>query len=245
VERLLKLQHGWSRVPRAREMLVEQVQTREGHHIFFYPFAGRSVHMGLSALLAHRLGRARAATFSLSFTDYGFELLSRERFELLPLLKSGLLSTDGLLGDMLASLNSAELSKRQFREIARVAGLVFQGYPGQPKTNRQVQATSGLIWEVFERWDPANPLLGQAEREVLERQLEYSRLSDALRRMGEQPVLLRQTHKPSPFAFPIMVSRFREKLTSEKLADRVKRMQLDFDRAAPVEGDHEQGDLFG
>ena len=249
VARLLKLQHAWSRVPRAREMLVEQVQTREGHHIFFYPFAGRSVHTGLSALLAHRLGRTRAASFSLAFTDYGFELLSRERFELLPLLKSGLISTGGLLEDMLASLNSAELSKRQFREIARVAGLVFQGYPGQPKTNRQVQATSGLIWEVFERWDPANPLLGQAEREVLERQLEFSRLAAALRRMAEQPVLLRQTHKPSPFAFPIMVSRFREKLTSEKLADRVKRMQLDFDKAAPPEGEGDaprsQGDLFG
>jgi ATP-dependent Lhr-like helicase len=245
VARLLKLQHGWSRVPRAREMLVEQVQTREGHHIFFYPFAGRSVHTGLSALLAHRLGRTRAASFSLSFTDYGFELLSRERFELLPLLKSGLLSAEGLLDDMLASLNSAELSKRQFREIARVAGLVFQGYPGQPKTNRQVQATSGLIWEVFERWDPANPLLAQAEREVLERQLEFSRLAEALRRMAGQPVLLRQTHKPSPFAFPIMVSRFREKLTSEKLADRVKRMQLDFDKAAPLEAEESQGDLFG
>ncbi len=244
VARLLKLQHAWSRVPRAREVLVEQTQTREGHHIFFYPFAGRSVHLGLSALLAHRLGRTRAATFSLAFTDYGFELLSRERFELLPLLKGGLLSEANLLEDMLASLNAAELSKRQFREIARVAGLVFQGYPGQPKTNRQVQATSGLIWEVFARWDPANPLLGQAEREVLERQLEFSRLSEALRRIAATPILLRQTHKPTPFAFPIMVSRFREKLTSEKLADRVRRMQLEFDRAAPVEPE-EQGELFG
>ena len=191
--------------------------------------------MGLSALVAHRIARHRAATFSLSFTDYGFELVSREHFELLPLLKGGLLSTESLLEDMLASLNAAELSKRQFREIARVAGLVFQGYPGQPKTNRQVQATSGLIYEVFARWDPSNPLLGQAEREVLERQLEFSRLADALRRMAAMPVLLRQTHKPTPFAFPIMVGRFREKLTSEKLADRVRRMQLEFDRAAPPE----------
>jgi len=244
VDRLLRLQHAWSRVPKRHEMLVEQTQTREGHHIFFYPFEGRQVHMGLSALLSYRLGRTRAATFSLSFTDYGFELLSRERFELLPLLKAGVLSTDNLLEDMLASLNAAELSKRQFREIARVAGLVFQGYPGQPKTNRQVQATSGLIWEVFARWDPANPLLGQAEREVLERQLEFSRLAEALRRIAATPILLRQTHKPSPFAFPIMVGRFREKLTSEKLADRVKRMQLEFDKAAPPD-DVGQGDLFG
>jgi ATP-dependent Lhr-like helicase len=244
VKRLLKLQHAWSRVPRRREMLVEQVQTREGHHIFFYPFEGRSVNVGISALFAYRLARIRKASFSLGFTDYGFELVSRERFELLPLLKAGLVSTDNLLEDMIASLNAAELSKRQFREIARVAGLVFQGYPGQPKTNRQVQATSGLIWEVFARWDPANPLLGQAEREVLERQLEFSRLAQALHRMASSPVLLRQTHKPTPFAFPIMVSRFREKLSSEKLVDRVRRMQLEFDRAVPPD-ETEQGDLFG
>jgi ATP-dependent Lhr-like helicase len=235
VARLLRLQHSWSRVPKRHEMLVEQTKTREGHHIFFYPFEGRQVHMGLSALLSYRLSKVRPVTFSLSFTDYGFELVSRERFELIPLLKAGLFTTDNLLEDMLASLNAAELSKRQFREIARVAGLVFQGYPGQPKTNRQVQATSGLIWEVFARWDPKNPLLGQAEREVLERQLEFSRLSEALRRMNRTPILLRQTHKPSPFAFPIMVGRFREKLTSEKLADRVKRMQLEFDEATAEE----------
>jgi len=243
VRRLLKLQHAWSRVPRRHEMLVEQTETREGHHIFFYPFEGRQVHMGLSALLAYRLSKTRAGTFTLSFTDYGFELMSRERFELLPLLKGGLFTTENLLEDMLASLNAAELSKRQFREIARVAGLVFQGYPGQPKTNRQVQATSGLIYEVFARWDPANPLLGQAEREVLERQLEFSRLADGLKRMAKTPVLLRQTHKPSPFAFPIMVSRFREKLSNEKLADRVRRMQLEFDKAVPPD-DADQGALF-
>jgi ATP-dependent Lhr-like helicase len=245
VRRLLRLQHAWSRVPRRREMLVEQTETREGHHIFFYPFEGRPVHMGLSALIAHRLARTRSATFSLSFTDYGFELLSRERFELVPLFKAGLLATDHLLADMLASLNAAELSKRQFREIARVAGLVFQGYPGQPKTNRQVQATSGLIYDVFAQWDPGNPLLGQAEREVLERQLEFSRLAEALRRMHETPIVLRRTHKPSPFAFPILVGRFREKLTSEKLADRVRRMQVEFDAAAPPDEEQGQGDLFG
>ena len=244
VRRLLRLQHAWSRVPRRHEMLVEQTETREGHHIFFYPFEGRQVHMGLSALLAYRIARNKAQTFTLSFTEYGFELVSRDRYELIPLFKDGLFSTDRLLADMLASLNAAELSKRQFREIARVAGLVFQGYPGQPKTNRQVQATSGLIYEVFARWDPGNPLLGQAEREVLERQLEFSRLAEALARMRATPVVLRQTHKPSPFAFPIMVDRFREKLTSEKLADRVKRMQLEYDRAAPID-DEEQGELFG
>lgn len=244
VRRLLGLQHAWSKVPRRHELLVEQTQTREGHHIFFYPFEGRQVHLGLSALFAHRIARGRAATFSLAFTDYGFELVARERFELIALLRGGLFCTDQLLEDMLASLNAAELSKRQFREIARVAGLVFQGYPGQPKTNRQVQATSGLIYEVFARWDPRNPLLGQAEREVLERQLELSRLAEGLRKMAAAPVLLRRTRGPSPFAFPIMVERLREKLSSEKLADRVRRMQLEYDEAAPSDGAG-QAELFG
>jgi ATP-dependent Lhr-like helicase len=236
VKRLLALQRTWSRIPRRHELLVEQCETREGHHIFCYPFEGRHVHVGLSALLAWRLAQMRPASFSLAFNDYGFELLSRERFELLPLLKAGLLAPVNLLDDVLASLNAAELSKRQFREIARVAGLVFQGYPGQPKTNRQVQATSGLIYEVFARWDAGNPLLAQAEREVLERELEFSRLAAAMRRLAAAPVVLRGTQRPSPFAFPLLVARLREELTSEKLADRVRRMQLEYDRASePVE----------
>jgi ATP-dependent Lhr-like helicase len=244
VERLLRLQRSWSRIPRRHELLVEQCETREGHHIFCYPFEGRHVHVGLSALIAWRLAKTRPASFSLAFNDYGFELLSRERFELLPLLKAGLLSPVDLLDDVLASLNAAELSKRQFREIARVAGLVFQGYPGQPKTNKQVQATSGLIYEVFARWDAGNPLLAQAEREVLERELQFSRLAAAMTRLAASPVVLRGTHKPTPFAFPLLVARLREKLTSEKLADRVRRMQLDFDRAAEEADDGAQAELF-
>ena len=246
VERLLALQKRWSRIPRRQELLVEQCESREGHHIFCYPFEGRHVHVGMSALLAWRLARTRPSSFSLAFNDYGFELLSRERFELLALLKAGLLSPESLLDDVLSSLNAAELSKRQFREIARVAGLVFQGFPGQPKTNKQVQATSGLIYEVFARWDAGNPLLAQAEREVLERELEFSRLASAMRRLSACPVVLRQTARPTPFAFPLMVARLREKLTSEKLADRVRRMQLDFDRAADARdaaaGDAAAGD---
>ena len=244
VERLLGLQRRWSRIPRRNELLVEQCETREGHHVFVYPFEGRHVHVGLAALLAWRLARTRPASFSMSFNDYGFELLSRERFELLPLLRAGLLSPEGLLEDVLASLNAAELSKRQFREIARVAGLVFQGYPGQPKSAKQVQATSGLLYEVFARWDAANPLLAQAEREVLERELEFSRLARAIGTLSAAPVVLRQTGRPTPFAFPLLVARLREKLTSEKLADRVRRMQLEFDRASEETGEDAQAELF-
>ena len=229
VERLLKAQQKQSRVPDVNELLFEQIESREGHHIFCYPFAGRHVHMGLAALFGYRLGQATPATFSFSVNDYGFELLSATPFSLNRALIDRMLSTDNLLEEVLKSLNAAELAKRHFREIARVAGLVFQGFPGANKTNKQVQATSGLIFDVFAQWDAANPLLGQAQREVLERELEFARLREVLDGMKKQRITIIRASFPTPFCFPLMIERFSEKLTSEKLSDRIARMQLMFD----------------
>ncbi len=230
VERLLKAQQKQSRVPDANELLFEQIETREGYHIFCYPFAGRHVHMGLAALFGYRLGQVTPATFSFSVNDYGFELLSATPFALNRALIDRMLATDNLLEEVLKSLNAAELAKRHFREIARVAGLVFQGFPGANKTNKQVQATSGLIFDVFAQWDATNPLLGQAQREVLERELEFARLHEALNNMKKQRITIIRASFPTPFCFPLMIERFSEKLTSEKLSDRIARMQLMFDQ---------------
>lgn len=230
VARLLKVQRAVSRIPAVEDLLFEQLESREGHHIFVYPFAGRHAHMGMAALFAWRLAQIKPATFSISVNEYGFELLSATVFALNRDIIDKLLATDRLLASVLESLNAAELSKRHFREIARVAGLVFQGFPGANKTNRQVQATSGLIFDVFARWDEGNPLLAQSQREVLERELEFSRLRDSLQAMQKQRITVVRASRPTPFCFPLMVERFREKLTSEKLADRIARMQLAFDK---------------
>ena len=230
VARLLKVQQAVSRVPDVAELLFEQIHSREGHHIFCYPFAGRQVHLGLAALFGYRLGLTQAATFSFSVNDYGFELLSATPFVLNRALINGMLSTDHLLDEVMKSLNAAELSKRHFREIARVAGLVFQGFPGANKTNKQVQATSGLIWDVFAQWDANNPLLEQSRREVLERELEFARLREALDRMATQRITIIRADRPTPFCFPLMIERFSEKVSSESLAERIARMQLVFDK---------------
>lgn len=230
VARLLKVQKAVSRIPATDELLFEQIESREGHHIYCYPFAGRHVHMGLAALFGYRLGLTQAATFSFSVNDYGFELLSAMPFVLNRALLGQLLATNDLLHAVLKSLNAAELAKRHFREIARVAGLVFQGFPGANKTNKQVQATSGLIFDVFAHWDADNPLLGQAQREVLERELEFARLREALLMMQTQRMTIIRADRPTPFCFPLMVERLSEKLTSESLADRIARMQLAFSK---------------
>jgi ATP-dependent Lhr-like helicase len=224
---MLSTQERLSRLPRLGELLVERYSSREGHHLFLYPFGGRHVHMGLAQLLAWRLARSQPNTFSLSINDFGLELLAVQPVDMALLLDGRLFATRDLMDDVLASLNSGELAQRRFREIARVAGLVFTGYPGAAKSARQIQASSSLFWEVFRKYDAGNRLLTQAEREVLAQELELGRLRSTLKRMASQRVAVVELRTPSPFALPLMVERFREELSTEKLADRLQRILAD------------------
>jgi ATP-dependent Lhr-like helicase len=232
LEPLFRVQAKWSQIPRPDELLIERVKSRDGWHLFVFPFEGRLVHEGLAALLAYRMSRIRRITFSMSANDWGFELLSSSAPPLEEALAGGLLSPDNLGDDINASLNATEMARRQFREIARVTGLVFPGFPRSGKTARQLQASSGLFFDVFMRYDPGNMLLDQAHREVLERQLERSRLGVALKRLSKSVVSVTEPERFTPLAFPLLVDRTRNKLSSESLADRVKRMQAALERAA-------------
>jgi ATP-dependent Lhr-like helicase len=232
VQPLLELQKRWSALPDEREWLIERIATRDGHYLFFYPFEGRLAHLGLATLFSYRLSRDVGRTFSLMVNDYGFGLLSPTPLGLSLGDLGRLLAAPNVEADMLAGLNAAEMGRRQFRELARVAGLVFQGYPGQAPSTRQLQASSGLLYDVFAQYDPDNLLLVQAVREVLERQLEAPRLAAALARLRGSRAILVQPERPTPFAFPLMVEIFREKLTTEALEARVARMVAALEAAA-------------
>ena len=229
---LLEIQRKWSAIPRADELLIERIRSRDGWHLFLYPLEGRLVHEGLAALFAYRMARLVPITFAMSSNDWGIELLSPTEPPLAEALEAGLLSPERLIDELPASLNAAEMAKRQFREIARVAGLVFPGLPRSGKTARQLQASSGLMFDVFRRYDPENLLLAQAHREVLERQLERSRLGATLQRLSAARVVLAEPKRFTPLSFPLLVDRTRNKVSSEKLADRIARMQLVLERAA-------------
>jgi ATP-dependent Lhr-like helicase len=232
VQPILAQQARWSLIPSHDDLLIENLVSREGHHLFVFPFEGRLVHEGLGALLAYRLSRTQPLTLSIAVNDYGLELLSDQEIPLTALENGRLLSTDHLSADILASVNAAEMDQRQFREIARVAGLIFPGYPGRPKGSHQLQASSGLLYKVFQRYAPDNLLLAQSTREVLERQLEYRRLHQSLERMARSTIRLVEIPQPTPLAFPIMVDRLRSRVSSEKLAARVRRMQLQLEKKA-------------
>lgn len=228
---LLEIQRKWSAIPRAHELLIERVKTRDGWHLFVYPMEGRLVHEGLAALFAYRMSRLKPISFVMSSNDWGFELLSPDEPPLEEALQQ-VLSPENLVEDIPASLNAAEMARRQFREIARVAGLVFPGFPRSGKTARQLQASSGLFFDVFMRYEPESLLLAQAHREVLERQLERSRLGRTLQRLSQAKVVITAPKRFTPLSFPLLVDRTRNKVSSEKLADRIKRMQLVLERAA-------------
>jgi ATP-dependent Lhr-like helicase len=232
LEPLFTVQRKWSHIPGPDELLIEQVKTREGWHVFVYPFEGRLVHEGLAALCAYRLARHAPITFSMASNDYGFELLSPTQPPIAEALGANLFSPERLVEDIQAALNSTEMARRQFRELARVAGLVFPGFPRAGKTARQLQMSSGLFFDVLQRYDPGNLLLSQAAREVLERQLESTRLGATLTRLSRATVVVKHPRRVTPLGFPLLVDRTRERVSSESLSDRIRRMQLALERAA-------------
>lgn len=233
VRPLLELQGQWSRIPKPDEMLVERVKSRDGWHVFFFPFEGRLVHDGLSSLVAHRVASLGPRSMQVTANDYGFELLSPDPIELDEDEWRQAFTTDDLVRDLLACLNTTALARRQFREIARVAGLVFPGFPGQGKTARQLQASTELFYQVFTEFDPGNLLLEQARREVLDRELEVVRLRGTLERIRQSRMVIVDLDHFTPLSFPIWVERIRtQHVTSEKWADRIRRMAMQLEDEA-------------
>ncbi|MEP6616612.1 MAG: ligase-associated DNA damage response DEXH box helicase [Ginsengibacter sp.] len=222
---LFELQQYLSVIPKENELLIEQIETKDGFHLFVFPFEGRLVHEAMAAILAYRISKITPITFSFAMNDYGFELLSDQPIPLDDTNVYELFSPENLFSDIQKSVNSAEMAKRKFREIAVIGGLIFQGYPGEQKKARHLQASASLLFNVFAEYDPNNLLLRQAFNEVMEQQMEEVRLRNMLTRIQSGNIMITYPNRLTPFCFPIKVDSMRENLTSEKLEDRVKRMQ--------------------
>ena len=228
---LFGLQQKLSHLPKEKELLIEQIETRDGFHLFVYPFEGRLVHEAMAALLAWRISRIMPITFSIAMNDYGFELLSDQPIPVDDSNVYELFSPDNLMEDIQRSVNATEMAKRKFRDIAVIGGLIFQGFPGEYKKARHLQASAGLLFNVFNEYDANNVLIRQAYQEVFDQQMEEARLREMLQRVQESRIVLTFPERLTPFCFPIKVDSLRESLTSEKLADRVRRMQSELGSA--------------
>jgi ATP-dependent Lhr-like helicase len=222
---LFELQAALSYMPRENELLIEQIGTKDGYHLFVYPFEGRLVHEAMAALLAYRISRAVPISFSFAMNDYGFELLSDQPIPLDDTNCYELFSPDDLTADIQRSVNSAEMARRKFRDIAVIGGLIFQGYPGEHTKARHLQSSASLLFNVFSEYDPHNLLIRQAYNEVMDQQMEERRLRNMLERISRGTIVLRWPKQLTPFCFPLKVDSMREDMSSEKLEDRVRRMQ--------------------
>lgn len=225
---LFELQKRRSHLPSANEFLIEYFESTEGYHVILYPFEGRFVHEGMAALMAYRIAQIQPISFSIAMNDYGFELLSDQPIPIDEAVETNMLGVDHLMADIQASINSTEMARRKFRDIAAISGLVFKGYPGKPVKDRHLQSSSQLFFNVFHDYEAHNLLLRQAYEEVMDFQLEEARLRRALDRISRQKIIITHPDQPTPFAFPIIVDRLREKLSSEKLEDRIRKMALQY-----------------
>ena len=221
---LTKKQLEFSAIPNSDEFLIESFKTKDGFHTIFYPFEGRFIHEALSHLIAYRISLLNPITFSLAYNDYGFELLSDEFLDVQDILDNNLWDDSHLFQDLNDSINTSEMARRKFRDIAVISGLVFTGMPNKRKGNRDLQSGSQLIFDVFKDYEPDNLLYKQSINETFEYQLEEGRLRAALKRIKSQKLIWKKIPNPSPFSFPIITDRMRENLSSEKFEDRIKKM---------------------
>jgi len=211
-------------IPDKHTFLVENFKTKEGYHHLFYTFEGRFINEALANLLAYRLSLLHPISCSLAYNDYGFELLSDQPIDIEEIETQELWSTRDLMIDLRASINLSELSRRSFRDIAVISGLVFNGYPGKPVKTKHLQSSSQLVYEVFKSYEPDNLLMLQAEREVFEHQLEFDRLKRVLENIKSKNTYIAVCEKPTPFSFPIITDRLRARLSNEDLEKRIQKM---------------------
>ncbi|MEZ4803143.1 MAG: ligase-associated DNA damage response DEXH box helicase [Gelidibacter sp.] len=232
---LVSRQEAHSHIPKKDEFLVEMIETKDGHHLFMYPFEGRLIHEVMAALIAYRLSLLKPLTFTIAMNDYGFELLSDQEIPLNENNIEDILSKENLMDDVIGSINASEMASRKFRDIAVISGLVVQSQPGNRKNNKSLQSSSGLIFRVLEDYEPQNLLLRQAYTEVFNQQLEEVRLKEAFERISKSKIIIKFAKSFTPLSFPIKVDSLRESVTSEDLDQRIKRIRDEVFRQTQID----------
>ena len=221
-----------SMVPKPDELLIERFETKEGVHTLFYPFEGYAIHEAMANLMAYRISLISPISFSMSFNDYGFELLSDQAFSPEAFLDNDLFTPEYLFDDLAKSINISEMARRRFRDIALISGLVFQGYPNKPVKSKHLQSGSQLFFEVFKDYEPDNLLYQQAVEETFDHGMERGRMQLVFEELEQKTIVWKNCSQPTPFSFPLITDRIRSKLSSETVEDRIKKMYLKLEKAA-------------
>jgi len=217
-------------VPKPHEFLIERFHTKEGCHTVFYPFEGYAIHEAMASLMAYRISLLSPISFTMSYNDYGFELLSDQAFDSTRFMDNDLFTIQYVLEDLEKSINLSEMARRRFRDIAVISGLVFQGFPNKPIKTKHLQSGSQLFYDVFKDYEPDNLLYNQSLEETFDHGMERGRLLEVFESIQKQTIVWKECTQPTPFSFPLITDRIRSKLSSERVEDRIKKMYLQLDK---------------
>lgn len=222
---IIEVQKALSRLPGNSYLLIEEAITREGKHLFIFPFEGRLVHEALASILSVRLSHLTKVTLSFAVNEYGLEILAPADFDFQEFDMKELLSLKNLSLDIQKSLNMTQLAKKQFREIAQVSGLIYQNQARERRTMKNLQMSSSLLFDVFQAYEPDQPLYRQSYDEVKFFQFQEDRLVKVLKQLEGVPFDYYKTSRPSPLAFPLIIERIGSRVSSETLQERLQRMK--------------------
>jgi ATP-dependent Lhr-like helicase len=214
----LTLQKDFSKIPAARELLVETFPRADKHYLVCYPFEGRLAHQTLGMLLTRRMERARARPLGFIANEYAVAVWGLG--DLAFMIRQGQLDLDALfdpdmLGDDLeAWLAESALMKRTFRNCAIISGLIPRRFTGEEKTRRQMLFSTDLVYDVLRKHQADHVLLRAARADAATGLLDLKRLGDMLSRIHGR-ITHRHLDHVSPLAVPAMLEIGRESVYGE------------------------------
>ena len=153
--------------------------------------------------------------------DYGIVLEAPADYPFAELMTAELFHPAQLADDLAEALNLDALTRRAFRGVAHIGGLLSDGLPGAQRSRRHVQASAELLFEVFKQHEPQHVLLSEARREVLHTALDQPRLEETLDRLHRAACRLVQLSTPSPLCFPLLIENLHHTSSNQSIEDRI------------------------
>ena len=205
VREWLEMQQRRSVMPAPGQLLVETFPHQGRHYMVCYPFEGWNAHQSLGMLLTKRMEREGLKPFGFVANDYALAT-----YGLAPVTDPrALFSADILEDEFVEWVQSSNLLKRAFREVAVIGGLVERQHPGKRKTGKQVTFSTDLIYDVLRRYDPDHLLLKAAWEDARARMTDVGRLANLLDRAADT-ILHIDVPRVTPLAVPVLVMVGRE-----------------------------------
>ncbi len=218
----LREQQRVSVLPPRNGLLVETFMRKKyslkKHYIVLYTFQGRKLNQTLGIILLNRLHSFSCKPVGFVATDYAIAIWSlnncNDIYKLLDIKK--------IDHNINSWLETTSLTKKHFKTIAVIAGLIDKNYPGYIKTSKQIKFNSDLIYEVLNKYEKNHILLKTTKHEILNELVEYDRLYSYFASI-QNKIIYKSLNYASPLSIPFIlefnIERLKDEYTINDLED--------------------------